>query len=90
MRPLLLLCLALSVPLPLVSQVKILMPVVVKNAAGNPVTDLTLSDFSASGPKYIRIDRMWLVPPQTVSKDNPGMPLRCFTMPQTYRISTQR
>ncbi|MFZ0315195.1 MAG: hypothetical protein WAL85_21020 [Candidatus Korobacteraceae bacterium] len=50
MRRLLLLLLLL--PLPLISQVKILMPVVVKDAAGKPVTDLKLSDFQVSGPKF--------------------------------------
>ncbi len=53
------------------SQVKILMPVVVKDAAGKPSTDLKVSDFSVSGPKDVSIDRMWLVPPQTVSDEDP-------------------
>lgn len=53
------------------SQVKILMPVVVKHASGKAVTDLKLSDFSVSGPKDVSIDRMWLFPPQTVSDEDP-------------------
>jgi len=65
----------LLLPLPLVSQVKILMPVVVKDAAGKPVTDLKQSDFQVSGPKNISIDRMWLVPPQTVSEQDTGVPV---------------
>lgn len=62
-------------PLPLVSQVKILMPVVVKDAAGKPVTDLKISNFQVSGPKNVSIDQMWLVPPQTVSEQDARTPL---------------
>jgi hypothetical protein len=62
-------------PLPLVSQVKILMPVVVKDAAGKPVADLKQSDFQVSGPKNISVENMWLVPPQTVSKQDTNLPI---------------
>lgn len=65
----LLFCLLL-LPLPLVSQVKILMPVVVKDAAGKPVTDLKASDFQVSGPKNVRVEDVSLVQPHTVSKDD--------------------
>ncbi|MGD0931605.1 MAG: VWA domain-containing protein [Candidatus Korobacteraceae bacterium] len=65
----------LLLPLPLVSQVKILMPVVVKDTAGRPVTDLKQSDFQVSGPKNITIDKMWLVPPQTVSEQDSKAPV---------------
>jgi len=65
----------LLLPLPLVSQVKILMPVVVKDASGKPVTDLKLSDFQVSGPKNVTIDNMWLVPPQTVSAQDTRTPV---------------
>ncbi len=65
----------LLLPLPLVSQVKILMPVVVRDAAGKPVTDLQASDFQVSGPKNASIDRMWLVPPATLSNDDSQMPV---------------
>jgi len=68
MRRLFLFLLLLSVPL--VSQVKILMPVVVKDAGGKPVTDLKESDFQVSGPKNIRVQDMLLVQPQTVTKDD--------------------
>jgi hypothetical protein len=73
MRRLLLLLLLL--PLPLVCQVKILMPVVVKDTQGRPVTDLKLSDFQVTGPKNVSIDRMWLVPPQTVSERDTRTPV---------------
>src|SRR5580704_2060902 len=73
MRRLLLLLLLL--PVSLVSQVKILMPVVVKNAQGQAVTDLKLSDFEVSGPKNVRIDEIWLVPPEIVSKGDPRTPV---------------
>lgn len=73
MRQLLLFLLLL--PLPLVSQVKILMPVVVKDASGKPVTDLRQSDFQVSGPKNISIDKMWLVPAQTVSEQDQRVPI---------------
>jgi VWFA-related protein len=65
----------LLLPLPLVSQVKILMPVVVRDASGKPVTDLKQSDFQVSGPKNISVERMWLVPPQTVSAQNTSVPV---------------
>ncbi len=65
----------LLLPLPLVSQVKILMPVVVKDAGGKPVTDLKQSDFQVSGPKNVTVDRMWLVPPQTVSEQDSRTPV---------------
>jgi hypothetical protein len=65
----------LLLPLPLICQVKILMPVVVKDASGKPVTDLKISDFQVSGPKNISIDRMWLVPPQTVSAQDSRTPV---------------
>lgn len=61
----------LLLPLPVVSQVKILMPVLVKDAAGKPVTDLKVSDFEVSGPRNIRVQDMSLVEPQTVTKDDP-------------------
>ena len=70
-----LLVLLLLLPLPLLSQVKILMPVVVKDASGKPVTDLKLLDFQVSGPKNISIDQMWLVPPQTVSGQDKSVPV---------------
>ncbi len=57
-------------PLPLSSQVKILMPVVVKDAAGKPVTDLKVSDFEVSGPKNIRVQDTSLIQPQTVTKED--------------------
>lgn len=59
--------LLLLLPLPLISQVKILMPVVVKDASGEAVTDLKISDFQVSGPKNVRVDKMWLVQPGTTS-----------------------
>ncbi len=65
----------LLLPLPLVSQVKILMPVVVKDASGKPVTDLKQSDFQVSGPKNVSIDQMWLVPPLTVSEQDTRTPV---------------
>lgn len=73
MRRLLLLILLL--PLPLASQVKILMPVVVKDATGKPATDLKVSEFQVSGPKNISIERVWLVPPATVSKEDSRTPV---------------
>ena len=73
MRTLLLLLLLL--PCSLYSQVKILMPVVAKDAAGKPVTDLKVSDFQVSGLKDVRIDSLQLVVPQTVSRDNPEVPI---------------
>jgi len=73
MRRLLLFLLLL--PLPVVSQVKILMPVVVKDASGKPVTDLKQSDFQVSGPKNVSVDRMWLVPPQTLSEPDTSVPV---------------
>ncbi len=51
----------LILPSTLLCQVKILMPVVVKDAGGTPVTDLKESDFHVSGPKGVSIDKMWLV-----------------------------
>jgi hypothetical protein len=63
MRRLLLLLLFLSLPL------------FSHDASGKPVTDLQLSDFSASGPKGTNIDRVWLVPPQTVSEEDPRTPM---------------
>lgn len=65
----------LILPSTLLCQVKILMPVVVKDAGGTPVTDLKESDFHVSGPKGVSIDKMWLVPPATGSKDNPNLPI---------------
>lgn len=65
MRRLLLFLLLL--PLSLVSQVKILMPVVVKDASGKAVTDLKASDFPISRPKNIRLADMSLVSPQSVA-----------------------
>lgn len=65
----------LLLPLPLTSQVKILMPVVVKDADGKPVTDLKASDFQVSGPKDVSIDRMWLVPPETLSETDLRTPV---------------
>lgn len=71
----LMVCLLLLLPLPLYSEVKILIPVVVKDDSGKPVTDLNVSDFQVSGPKDISIDRMWLIPPQTVSGQDPKTPV---------------
>jgi hypothetical protein len=65
----------LLLSLPLLSQVKILMPVVVKDASGRAVSDLKQSDFEIGGPKGTAVDRMWLVPPETVSKDDPRIPI---------------
>ncbi len=65
MRTLLLLVLLL--PSLLFAQVKILMPVVVKDATGKPVSDLKESDFKVSGPKNIRVDQMWFVPAEPLS-----------------------
>ncbi|HTZ89199.1 MAG TPA: VWA domain-containing protein [Alloacidobacterium sp.] len=65
----------LLLPLPLVSQVKILMPVVVKDASGKAVTDLQQSDFQVSGPKNVSVDKVWLVQPQTVSENDPRVPV---------------
>ena len=62
-------------PLPTLSQVKILIPVVVKDAAGQIVTNLAVSDFRVSGPKGASIDQMWLVAPQTVSGDDSRTPV---------------
>jgi hypothetical protein len=70
MRTLLLFVLLL--PTSLFAQVKILMPVVVKDTAGNGVTDLKESDFKVSGPKNVRLDRMWLVPAEPISNGNEG------------------
>ena len=67
--------LLLLLPLPLVSQVKILMPVVVKDAGGKAVTDLKISDFQVSGPKNVRIDNMWLVQPAMVSGEDTRTPV---------------
>jgi VWFA-related protein len=54
----------LLLPATLASQVKILMPVVVKDAAGKPVIDLKIPDFHVSGPKNIRVAGIALVSPQ--------------------------
>lgn len=70
-----LLCAVLLVSLPLISQVKILMPVVVKDSAGKAVTGLKRSDFVVGGPKGAVVDRVWLVPPETVSKDDTRIPI---------------
>jgi hypothetical protein len=67
--------LLLLLPLPLVSQVKILMPVVVKDASGKAVTDLKISDFQVSGPKNVSVDNMWLVQPQTVNEQDTSVPV---------------
>jgi hypothetical protein len=67
--------LLLLLPLPLVSQVKILMPVVVKDASGKAVTDLKISDFQVSGPKNVSVDKMWLVQPATVSEQDTRTPM---------------
>ncbi len=75
MRRLLLLLFLLLLSLPLVAQVKVLMPVVVKDASGKAVTDLKISDFQVSGPKNASIDKMWLVPPQTVSEQDKRIPV---------------
>ena len=69
------LLLILLLPLPLASEVKILMPVVVKDAAGKPITDLKVSDFQVSGPKNASIERMWQVPSATVSTNDPRTPV---------------
>lgn len=68
MRQLLLLLVLL--PSSLASQVKILMPVVVKDASGKAVTDVKLEDFQVSGPKGIRVGDSFLVLPQTATKDD--------------------
>lgn len=52
------------------AQVKILMPVVVKDAAGKAVTDLKQSDFTVSGPKHVRVIDMSLIAPATVARDD--------------------
>ena len=75
MRRFLLLLPLLLLSLPLLSQVKILMPVVVKDASGKPVTDLKVSDFQVSGPKSVSVANMWLVPAQTVSKEDTRTPV---------------
>ena len=67
--------LLLLLPLPVVSQVKILMPVVVKDASGKAVTDLKVSDFQVSGPKNVSVDKMWLVEPQTLSDKDASIPV---------------
>jgi hypothetical protein len=55
----------------LVSQVKILMPVVVKDSAGKSVTDLKAADFQVTGPKNISIVDLSVISPQTVSSTDP-------------------
>jgi hypothetical protein len=55
--------------------VKILMPVVVKNADGQAVTDLKASDFQVSGFKGTQLEKMWLVPPETVSAQDTHTPV---------------
>jgi hypothetical protein len=57
------LLLLLLLPLPALSQIKILMPVVVKDASGKAVTDLKPSDFRVSGPKKVNVEKMWLIEP---------------------------
>lgn len=69
MRTLLLVVLLL--PLSLLAQVKILLPVVAKNSAGNAVIDLKQENFSVKGPKNFRLLDASLVPPGTVSATDP-------------------
>jgi VWFA-related protein len=66
-----LLFLLVLLPSSLASQVKILMPVVVKDSAGKPVTDLKASDFQIGGPKGVRIADMLFVPPQPLTREDP-------------------
>ncbi len=73
MRTLLLLLLLL--PCSLYSQVKILMPVVAKDASGQAVTDLKASDFQISSPKNTSIETSWLVSPETVGKEDAHTPI---------------
>lgn len=71
----LLILLALFLPRPLISQVRILMPVVVKDAGGKDVTDLKMSDFQITGPKSTKIENMWLIPAQGVSEQGRNIPI---------------
>ncbi len=59
----------LLLPSLLFAQVKILMPVVVKDAAGKAVTDLKDSDFKV-GNKNIRVASVSLIDPQALSNDD--------------------
>ena len=73
------------------SQVKILMPVVVKDAAGKSSTDLKISDFSVSGPKDVSIDRMWLVPPGNTGRFRSVLYARGRpSCPEGNRLDTHR
>src|SRR5215471_13954963 len=58
----LLFLLILLLPSSLFSQVKALMPVVVKDASGKAVTNLKLTDFQVSGPKTSKVTDVSLVP----------------------------
>jgi VWFA-related protein len=73
MRTLLLFLLLL--PWSLFAQVKILMPVVVKDTAGKAAADLKESDFKVSGPKNVRVAELALVSPQTVMQDDSRSPI---------------
>jgi VWFA-related protein len=65
-----LLILVLLLPWSLLAQVKILMPVVVKDAAGQAVPDLKESDFKVSGPKNIALTDIAVVNPQPMKQDD--------------------
>jgi VWFA-related protein len=73
MRSLFLLLLLL--PSSLSTDIKILVPVVVKDSAGNAVTDLKVSDFQVSGPKSSRVVDMSLVSAETSRDDKKTQPL---------------
>ncbi len=60
--------LLLFLPSLLSAQVKILMPVVVKDAFGKAVTDLKESDFQVSGPRNTRVSEVSIVSPDDDSK----------------------
>lgn len=63
------LLLSLLLPWSLFSEVKVLIPVVAKDASGQPITDLTVADLQVSGPHGIGIDDLQLIPPTTSKRD---------------------
>ena len=84
MRSLLLLLLLL--PSSLSTDIKILVPVVVKDTAGHAVTDLKVSDFQVSGPKSNKVLDMSLIPAGTSREDKKTQPL--FVIYDAANIAT--